>query len=82
MIKKYSPVFKKVESMAECNKILRIFFHNTCKMVKIFKKEIEDESLNYIKYKKYSTKRAKIWPENRSDQYLAMFKSNSKFNHL
>ena len=45
------------------------FFHNTCKMAKIFKNEMEGESLKYIKYKKYFMQRAKIRAEKNSDQY-------------
>ena len=55
---------KKISSLILCLKKLnpgqsvtklREFFHNTCKMMKIFKEEMEGDSLKYIKYKKYST---------------------------
>ena len=51
-------------------------------MQNFFKKEVEGESLKYIKYKKYSKQRAKIRTEKGSDQFLAMFKRNSKLMHL
>ena len=38
-------------------------------MAKIFKNEMEGESLKYIKYKKYFMQRAKIRAEKNSDQY-------------
>ena len=51
-------------------------------MAKIFKNEMEGESLKYIKYKKYFTQRAKIRPEKSLDQCLAISKSIQHEMHL
>ena len=51
-------------------------------MAEIIKNVTEGLSLTYIKYKKYTTQRAKNREEKTSDQYEAVSKSNLKFMHL
>ena len=51
-------------------------------MAEIIKNVTEGLSLTYIKYKKYTTERAKNRVEKTSDQYEAVSKSNLRFMPL